>query len=127
MREARLDSERQKKRRKFDALGIEQHVCVLCPEDDVLCMEVEHPAGRAHDDAVRLLCTNCHRKRTAHQRCDPSASPNRRNVFEVIGRWLLSMAAYFELLCDRLRCFGEFLINLAKVGYGDEFDFNAEF
>ena len=81
---------------------------------------MEHPAGRAHDDAIRLLCVNCHRKRTADQRCDPSAGPNPRNVFEVIGRWLLSLASYFELLRETLRRFGEFLISLAKAGYGDD-------
>ena len=50
---------------------------------------------------------------------NPPPGPNRRNVFEVIGRWLLSMASYFEVLKDRLRQFGLFLIELAKTGYGD--------
>jgi hypothetical protein len=41
----------------------------------------------------------------------------------VIGRWLLSIASYFELLTDKLRLSGEFLINLAKAGYGDDLSF----
>lgn len=121
-RQAHLEAERQKKRRRFSALGIEHHACVLCPEDDPLCLEVEHVAGRAHSDAVRLLCKNCHLKRTADQRCDPSGGPTPRNAFEVIGRWLLSLASYFDLLRDTLRHAGEFLINLAKAGYGAEFE-----
>ena len=122
-REAHLEAERQKKRRKFWALEIDHHVCTLCPEDDPLLLEVEHPAGRLHDDTVVLLCIKCHRLRTADQRCDPSPSDNPRNVFEVIGRWLLSIASYFEILRDKLRQFGEFLINLAKAGYGDDLSF----
>jgi hypothetical protein len=122
-REAHMEAERQRKRRKFWALGITNHVCALCPEDDPLCLEVEHPAGQAHDDTVILLCCNHHRKRTADQRCDPSPSENPRNVFEVIGRWLLSIASYFELLTNTLRRFGEYLINLAKAGYGDDLRF----
>ena len=122
-RALKIEAERQKKRRKFDSLGLHDHHCIGCPQDDPLCLEIEHVAGRLHDDTVVLLCANCHRRRTADQRCDPSPGPNPRNVFEVIGRWLLSMASYFELLKDTLRRFGLFLIDLAKQGYGDEFAF----
>ena len=101
-----LDAERQKKIRKFNKLGLTQHVCACCGETDVLALHVEHPAGRLHDDAVVLMCANCHLKRTADQRSDPSPSNNPHNVFEVIGRWLLSIASYFELLRDKLRLFG---------------------
>ncbi len=34
------------------------------------------------------------------------------------------MAAYFGILMTTLRRFGEWLINLAKAGYGDEFSFD---
>ena len=122
-REIQLTAERQKKRRKFDSHGLHDHVCTLCGEDDMLCLIEDHVAGRRHDDALRLICENCDCKRTADQRCDPPAGPNPRNVFEVIGRWLLSLASYFELLKDKLREFGLFLIGLAKSGYGDEFSF----
>ena len=50
------------------------------------------------------------------QREEPPPSDNPRNVFEVI----LSMAEYFEMLIPYLRKFGEFLIKLAKQGYGNE-------
>jgi hypothetical protein len=43
--------------------------------------------------------------------------------FEVIGRWLLSVAEYFELMCDTFRRFGEFLIDLARQGHGAELSF----
>ena len=122
-REAQLEGERQKKRRKFWAHGHEHLVCVCCGEDEVLCLIEDHVAGRKHDDAVCLICENCDCRRTADQRCDPPPGPIPRNVFEVIGRWLLSIASYFELLKDKLREFGLFLIDLARAGYGDELSF----
>ena len=122
-RELQLETERQKKRRKFAAHGHEHLVCTICGEDEVLCLIEDHVAGRKYDDALRLICENCDCKRTADQRCDPPPGPNPRNPFEVIGRWLLSLATYFDLLKDTLRRFGLFLIDLAKQGYGDEFAF----
>jgi hypothetical protein len=56
------------------------------------------------------------------QREQPSPSDNPRNVFEVIGHWLLGMAEYFEMLIRTLRKFGEFL-ELAKQGYGADLRF----
>jgi hypothetical protein len=44
-------------------------------------------------------------------------------VFEVIGRWLLSVVEYFELMLGTFRRFGEFLIELARQGYGAELKF----
>jgi hypothetical protein len=124
-RAAHLDAERQKKIRKFEAMGIEHHLCTICGQSDPIGLVVDHVAGRNHDDSVRLLCESCDAIRTADQRCDPSPGDNPKNVFEVIGRWLLGIASYFELLTDTLRRFGEFLINLAKNGYGDDLSFDA--
>ncbi|MFN9848743.1 MAG: hypothetical protein ACK53I_11610 [Phenylobacterium sp.] len=122
-RDLHADTERAKKRRKFEAAGIFNHVCVTCPEDDPLCLTFEHVAGQKHDDAVALVCMNCKAKRDCSQRAEPSPSDNPRNVFEVIGRWLLGMAGYFEILMTNLHRFGDFLITLAKAGYGDDLSF----
>ena len=62
-------------------------------------------------------------ERTSITREQPSPSDNPRNVFEVIGRWLLGMAEYFEMLIRTLRKFGEFLIEIAKQGYGADLRF----
>ena len=48
---------------------------------------------------------------------------NPANVLEVIGRWLLGIAEWFELIVEKLYYFGEYLIGLAKQGYGGEFSF----
>jgi len=66
---------------------------------------------------------SCHHRRSELQREETPPTDNPRNVFEVIGRWLLSVAEYFELMCDTFRLFGEFLIDLARRGYGAELGF----
>jgi hypothetical protein len=57
------------------------------------------------------------------QGCEPPGGDNPKNVFEVIGRWLLGIAEWFELIGEKLYQFGEFLIGLAKQGYGGELSF----
>ena len=81
--------------------------------------------GRKHGDcrlaALRIQIVS--RKRSELQREEPPPTENPRNVFEVIGRWLLSVAEYFEIMCETFRRFGEFLIELARQGYGAELEF----
>lgn len=122
-REIHREQERAKKRRAFEAAGQFIHVCVTCGEGDPLCLILEHAAGQARDDVTFLMCVNCHAKRSCYQREEPAGSNNHHNVFEVIGRWLLGMAGYFEILMTKLRQFGEFLIALATDGHGDDLSF----
>ncbi len=78
--------------------------------------------GRKHGDVVWPLCApkSCHDKRSELQREEPPPTDNPRNVLEIIGRWLLSVVEYFELMCETFRRFGEFLIEIARQGYGAE-------
>jgi hypothetical protein len=116
--ELHLEKERAKKRRIFNAAGFEIHVCTTCGKDEVLCLTFEHTAGRKHDDTTTLVCWNCKAERDAFQRAEPSGGDDPRNPFEVIGRWLLGLAAYFAMLVPTLTRFGEWLINIAKAGHG---------
>jgi hypothetical protein len=110
------------KNRKERLPGIHNDVCIGCAGDlAALCKEDDHIAGRRHDDLVWPLCKpTCHPKRSEYQREQPTPSDNPRNPLEVIGRWLLAVAEYFELMCDTFRRFGEYLIGLARQGYGAE-------
>ena len=109
-------------RQKMIAAGIEVDVCIGCASDDVSTFEFDHISGRKHDDQLWPLCQACHREKTAmsYEEQPPTDTP--RNVFEVIGRWLLTMAQYFELLIRVLRRFGNFLVDLARQGYGAELE-----
>jgi hypothetical protein len=106
------------KNKKERLSGIHNEVCLGCGCDLAQGKEDDHLIGRKHGDLVWPLCLPCHHKRSELQREEPPPSNNPRNVFEVIGRWLLSVAEYFELMCETFRRFGEFLIELARQGYG---------
>jgi hypothetical protein len=110
------------KNRKIRLSGIHNEVCLGCGCDLAQGKEDDHMAGCKHSDVVWPLCApkSCHHRRSELQREEPPPTDNPRNVFEVIGRWLLSVAEYFELMCDTFRRFGEFLIELARRGYGAE-------
>ena len=112
-----------KRRKKLKDLGFPDPQCPLCPENAVECMELDHVAGKAHDAQVWTICKNDHAKRSLLQQLDPPPGPDPKNPLEVIARWLLSMAAYFEMLVANLRRFGEFLINLTRDGYGEGLTF----
>ena len=106
------------KNKKERLSGIHNEVCLGCGCDLAHGKEDDHMIGRKHGDLVWPLCLPCHHKRSELQQEEPTPSDTWRNAFEVIGRWLLSVAEYFELMCDTFRRFGEYLIELARQGYG---------
>jgi hypothetical protein len=108
------------KNKKERLFGIHNEICLGCGRDLALGKEDDHIIGRKHGDLVWPLCLDCHHKRSELQREEPPSTPNPRNAVEVIGRWLLSVAEYFEFICETFRRFGEFLIELARQGYGAE-------
>jgi hypothetical protein len=116
----------------FRRLGTDRAMCVICAEDDPHVLqrgENDHLAGAKYAHETAFLCRNCHAKRSVLQREEPraapwpAADPRHRNPLEVIGRWLLGIAEYFELLMVRLTRFGNFLIGLARQGYGSDLSF----
>jgi hypothetical protein len=111
------------KNKKERLSGIHNEVCVGCGCHLAAGKEDDHIIGRKHGDLVWPLCLPCHHKRSELQREEPPPTDNPRNVLEVIGRWLLSVAEYFELMYDAFRRFGEYLIELARQGYGAELTF----
>jgi hypothetical protein len=111
------------KNKKERLAGIHNEVCLGCGCDLAQGKEDDHLIGRKHSELVWSLCLPCHHTRSELQREEPPPTDNPRNVLEVIGRWLLSVAEYFELMCDTFRRFGEYLIELARQGYGAELKF----
>jgi 5-methylcytosine-specific restriction endonuclease McrA len=102
-REARL-------RRKLENLGFDEPKCLFCGEDDPFCLELDHIAGRAHDETVWPLCRNCHARRTHLQKDHPPKGPDLRQEDEQLGRFLLGLADFFEMLIEKLRAWGSELI-----------------
>jgi hypothetical protein len=110
-------------RERFRRAGFPDPRCVACGEDKIRRLELDHIAGRDHDDACSPLCKNCHMERSFMQNLEPEGGEDPQNVFEVIGRWLLGIAEWFELLVEKLYLFAEFLIGLARQGYGADLKF----
>jgi hypothetical protein len=111
-------------RARFRRAGFPDPRCVICGNDCIWRLELDHVAGQRHDETVRPLCRNCHADRTFLQNLEPPGGDNPKNVFEIIGRWLLGIAEWFELIVEKLYEYGEFLINLAKQGYGGDLRFH---
>jgi hypothetical protein len=105
-------------RGKLRELGSPAPVCLVCGEDKPWRLERDHSAGRKHDGHMEILCRNHHADRTIQQMLEPAGGNNRKNVLEVIGRWLLGIAQYLQSLIDKFWLFGEFLIEIARRGYG---------
>jgi hypothetical protein len=104
---------------RFRQVGFPDPRCVGCGEDKIWRLELDHIAGQKHDkDGCVPLCKNCHMERSFMQSREPEGGEDPTNIFEVIGRWLTGLAALFVLLAEKLYEFGEFLIELAKQGYG---------
>jgi hypothetical protein len=110
-------------RERFLEAGFSDPRCVVCGEGRIWRLELDHVAGQKHDKACSPLCGNCHADRTFLQSLEPPGGDNPKNVFEVIGRWLLGIAEWFELIVEKLYYFGEYLIGIAKQGYGGGLSF----
>jgi hypothetical protein len=112
---------------KLREMGLEDAVCLGCGSTDLSTFEFDHIAGRKHDDQLWPLCQDCHQEKTFMGYLDPTATDSPTAVFDVIGHWLLNLANYGDLLIrfievviTKLRLYGEFLVGLAKQGYGSE-------
>jgi hypothetical protein len=111
--EERAIAREKRLRLKFEKLGFPNPRCVICGEDNILCLELHHIAGRGHNDDVWPVCRNCHAVLTDHQKDHPRKEAPPDNVLEIIGRFLLGVADMFELLIARFREYGEALIRMA--------------
>jgi hypothetical protein len=110
-RERRI--ERQKQNR-LEKLGTNDPVCTTCGHDHWACFDNHHIAGRRYLDTTVRLCKNCHAEVTALQKGHSSPEGKKPSTEEIIGRLLLGLADFFELLIDTLREFGEYLIEKAR-------------
>lgn len=112
--------ERQKRTERFkqtrlESLTTNEPACTTCPETHFNCFEMHHVAGKRYDDLTVRQCLNCHAKLTALQKGHPPPVGKEPTFEEVVGRFLLGLADFFELLITTLREFGEKLIEQARL------------
>lgn len=109
-----LESEKRKQK-ALQRLGSVNPQCIICGEADWRCLELHHVGQEGFDDLTGILCRNCHRKASDAQMAHPEPlSLTEPLMFERIGHVLLGLADFFELLIEKLRLFGDFLIEIAK-------------
>jgi len=107
------------KQTRLETLMTNEPICKTCAETHYNCFEKHHIAGKRYSDEIVLECKNCHAKLTALQKGHPPPTDDNPSLEEIIGRFLLGLADFFELLVDTLRKFGEYLIEQALlVGNG---------
>jgi hypothetical protein len=84
-----------------------------------LCLELHHIAGRKFDDPLVIICRNCHRILSAHQKDHPQEIRGRKSLLESIGHFLLGLADLLALAVTKLREFGRQLIDEARAVCAD--------
>jgi hypothetical protein len=112
-----LNAERRKQK-AMQRLGSDHPTCVLCGEDNPHCLELHHLGQTAFDDQTVPLCRNCHRKASDAQQdhLEALGAPSESELpgfLETVGHWLMGLADFFQLLVDKLRAFGQGLIEWA--------------
>lgn len=109
-----LDFEKRKQR-ALQRLGSANPHCILCGESDWRCLELHHIGQEGFDSSTGIVCRNCHRKTSDAQMAHPKPlNPTEPAMFERIGHVLLGLADFFELLIEKLRSFGHYLIEMAE-------------
>jgi hypothetical protein len=101
---------------RLNKLGTNSPICLNCGETDDRCLERHHIAGRKYSDFVGILCSSCHDKLSDKQKDHPPIGSTEPTELECIGRLLLGLANFFEVLATELIRFGHYLINLATGG-----------
>lgn len=107
------DQERRKQNR-LQRLGTNNPICALCGEKDWRCFERHHIAGKAYDDAIVLLCTNCHAKASDIQKDHTKPLGQAPFSDECIAHFLQGLADLLILAAEKLIEFSRCLLEKAR-------------
>lgn len=106
-----------RRQRALQRLGTDKPMCTTCGESDPRCLELNHFSQKVYDNTTEILCRNCHRKRSDMQRDhpDPIKSGDRQSFdLEKVGHFLLNLADFFMAIVNKLKEYGNLLINMAR-------------
>lgn len=110
-REKRIERYKQT---RLEALMTNDPICTTCGKSHWAIFEKHHVAGQRYSGVIVLECKNCHAILTALQKGHPSPGKGEASFEEIVGRFLMGLADFFELLITTLRDFGEKLIIQAR-------------
>ncbi len=100
-----------RREQNYRRLGTRNPICVGCGYcNSPAAMELAHIAPRKfHDDAV-VLCSTCHREQSDTDK-DYSYAPQTNNPqMETIGRYLIALSEFFQMLARTTAEFGRWLL-----------------
>ena len=101
-------SRERRLRNHFRRLGFNDPKCGICGTTKVVCLRVDHLAGKSFGEQRWLICGNCHDERTELQTMEhPPVGPNPQSQLERARRVILNAADSLELLSRWLRDVGE--------------------
>jgi hypothetical protein len=103
------------KQTRLETLMTNDPRCTTCPETHFNCFEKHHIAGKRYDDLTACECLNCHAKLTALQKGHPPSVDGDPTWEEIIGRFLMGLADFFDVLIETLRQYGNQLIEHARL------------
>lgn len=108
-----------RKQARLEKLGTNEPRCGTCGETDWRTIEQHHVADHKRDEAMALICANCHRKVTDDQKDHPAFDSTADPFLDRIGHFLLGVADLLILIVAKLVEFGNALIAKAKGGTGE--------
>ncbi len=106
------NDEDARRERAYEHLGSREPRCTICQEDDYRTLEQHHIAGKANDDLMVILCSNCHKKQS-----DPTSNSkalDNRTMVEKAAYFLLGIGAFFALLAERCLIYGHAILEFLR-------------
>jgi len=107
--------EETRREKDYQRLRTRNPICVGCGySDHPAALELAHIAPRKfHDDGV-VLCSNCHRVQSDTEK-DYSYAPQSDNPeMETIGRYLLALSEFFQMIATRMFKYAEWLLEQSE-------------
>lgn len=110
--EKQYETRRQK---AFARLGTDHPICACCRETDWRCLELHHIAGKDFDQTTVIVCRNCHGKLSGEQKDHPAKLGEPPISLERIAHFIMGLADMLVMLAGKLREFGQYLIEQARL------------
>ena len=78
-------------RRRHEAVGTSNFVCVMCGCTDIVTAEGHHIAGKHFDSHVEYFCANCHCRLTDAQKSRPRPTSKDPGPVERAGHYCVGV------------------------------------
>lgn len=99
----------------YRRLGTSNPICVGCGFcGSPYALELAHIAPREFHDGVAILCSNCHRAQSDSEKDYPYQPQSDNPQMETIGRYLLGLSEFFQMIATRMAEFGHWLLEQSE-------------